>query len=270
MATVRIPAGVRDSHPNGTTASAEGAVVGAGPSRELRGHLARPAGDGPWPGVVVLHEAFGLDATMRRMTDRLAAAGYLSLAPNLYSGGVRCLVSTMRSAATGRGQAFTDIDAARRWLAAEPDCTGRVGVIGFCMGGGFALIAAAHGFAAAAPNYPVTRADIDEAVRGSCPVVASFGGRDRMLRGAATRLDAALTNAGVPHDVKEYPQAGHSFLNDAPAGPRVLWPLLRVSGIRPEPTAAEDAWRRIETFFAHHLAAPDAPDASDAPDAPDA
>ena len=76
---------------------------------------------------------------------------------------------------------------------------------------------------------------------------------DPSLRGAASRLDAALDKAGVTHDVKEYPAAGHAFLNDAEAGPRALRPLLRVAGIGPEPESARDAWGRIEAFFAAHL-----------------
>ena len=77
--------------------------------------------------------------------------------------------------------------------------------------------------------------------------------RDRTLKGAATKLDKALTAVGVEHDVKEYPTANHSFLNDAPNGPVVLRPLLKVAGIGPDPVAAADAWRRIEDFFARHL-----------------
>lgn len=85
-------------------------------------------------------------------------------------------------------------------------------------------------------------------------MVASYGGRDRMLKGAAARLESVLEGAGVPHDVKEYPGAGHSFLNDAENAPRLLRPLTRISGIGPEPESAADAWRRIEGFFAEHLA----------------
>ena len=88
---------------------------------------------------------------------------------------------------------------------------------------------------------------------GACPIVASYGGRDPSLRGAAGRLDAALDKAGVIHDVKEYPAASHAFLNDTETGPRVLRPLLRVAGIGPEPESAKDAWDRIEKFFATHF-----------------
>jgi carboxymethylenebutenolidase len=74
-----------------------------------------------------------------------------------------------------------------------------------------------------------------------------------MLRGAAAKLERALERAGVPHDVHEYPAAGHSFLNDSEAGPGWMRPLMRVSGAGPEPESARDAWARIEAFFADHL-----------------
>jgi carboxymethylenebutenolidase len=73
------------------------------------------------------------------------------------------------------------------------------------------------------------------------------------LRGAASTLASALERAGVVHDIKEYPGAGHAFLDDELFGPAVLHPLLGVSGMGPNPEAAADAWRRIESFFATHL-----------------
>jgi carboxymethylenebutenolidase len=224
-------------------------------SRRLRGYLARPAGAGPWPGVVMIHELFGLDDVMRGHADRLAGLGYLTLAVDLFTAGgtARCLVATMTAMIRGHGRAFADISAARDYLAASGDCAGKIGVIGFCLGGGFALLTAGDGYAAAAVNYGQLPRHLDEALAGACPIVGSYGGRDRSLRGAAGRLDAALEKAGVTHDVKEYPAAGHAFLNDAEAGPRPLRPLLRVAGIGPEPESAKDAWGRIEAFFAAHL-----------------
>lgn len=227
----------------------------AGGSRTLQGYLAEPDGEGPFPGVVLVHEAFGLDDVMRRHADRLAAAGYLTLAVDLYSdgGARRCLVATMRSLGSGTGRAFTDISTARSWLRSDARCTGKVGVIGFCMGGAFALLAAHDDFDAASVNYGQLPRNLEQALEGACPVVANYGGQDRTLQGAAAKLEAALTNLGIEHDVKEFPTAGHAFLNDAPVGPRALRPLMRVMGIKPDPVAAPEAWQRIEDYFATHL-----------------
>jgi carboxymethylenebutenolidase len=226
-----------------------------GTSTRLRGYLARPSTPGPWPGVVVLHELFGQDDVARRQADRLAAAGYLALLPDLFSdgGALRCLKATFAALKAQRGRPFQDIEASRTWLAEQGDCTGRVGVIGFCMGGAFALLAATRGFDASSVNYGPLPEHPDSALEGACPIVGSYGARDRGLRGAAATLGATLTWLGVEHDVKEYPTANHSFLNDAPNGPVVLRPLLKVAGIGPDPVAAVDAWQRIERFFATHL-----------------
>jgi carboxymethylenebutenolidase len=217
------------------------------------GHLALPpVGDGPWAGVIVVHESLGLTDDIRQQAERLAAAGYLALAVDLFPDGrLRCLVPTFRALAAGRGRPFDDIDAARRWLAGREDCTGRVGIIGFCMGGGFALLTAARGFAASAPNYAHLPKDLDGALQGACPIVASYGGKDRTLRGTAAKLEAALERTGVEHDVEEYLDAGHSFLNRHDLGPGGA--LLRVAGIAYHGPSAEAAWGRILRFFETHL-----------------
>ncbi len=222
----------------------------------LRGYLARPDGEGPWPGVVLVHEIFGIDDVMRRHTQRMADAGYLTLAVDLFSAGgvARCVVSTMRALFTGTGRAYVDIETARQWLRDSPDCTSKVGVIGFCMGGGFALAVADQGFDAVAANYGQLPKNLEAILARSCPVVGSYGAKDRTLKGTAAKLDQALGAAGVVHDVKEYEDAGHAFMNDAAVGPRPLRPILKVAGMAPQPAAAADAWRRIESFFDAHLA----------------
>jgi carboxymethylenebutenolidase len=225
------------------------------PAGPLRGHLATPATAGPWPGVVVVHEAYGLTDEMRAHAARFATHGYLALVPDLYSWGptARCVLATFRAMLTGAGRAFDDIEAARAWLAAQPGCAGRVGVIGFCMGGGFALMTAPRaGFAAASVNYGRVPPDAEKLLAGACPIVGSFGGRDWAFRGHAARLERALTRLEIDHDVKEYPDASHAFFNDHGGWPAII---DRVTGFGRHEPSAEDAWRRTLAFFERHVRA---------------
>ncbi|QWF80732.1 dienelactone hydrolase family protein [Amycolatopsis sp. CA-230715] len=220
----------------------------------IKGYLAEPlpevSGPGPYPAVVLVHDAVGLTQDARTIAERFATAGYLVLAPDMYSrgGALRCLKGVFRDMFAAKGRAFDDIEAARRALAGRDDCTGKVGVVGFCMGGGFALVAASSGFDASAPYYgqlPKNLSVLDEA----CPVVASFGRKDVTLKGAAAKLESALAEREIPHDVKEYPDAGHSFANQLP-----LNRLLRVTtGFGYHHESNEDAWRRVLAFFSEHL-----------------
>ena len=213
----------------------------------LDGYVATPSGNGPWPGVVVVHEIFGLTDDIRRQADRFAEAGYLALAPDLYSWGLtpRCLVATLRTLSSGSGRARDDIDAARKHLADRSDCTGKVGIIGFCLGGGLALLSAPDGFDVAAPNYGFVPKEPLRQLEGACPVVASYGGKDRPLKGAASKLASALEQLGVDHDVKEYPQARHGFLFKHSGVTSLSEPLF----VAYDAESADDAWRRIFTFF---------------------
>jgi carboxymethylenebutenolidase len=234
--------------------------IPAADGTSLKAYLATPAGSGPHPGVVLIQDALGLTRAIREHVDRLASYGYLTLAPDLYTRGgmLRCVRATVGSLSSGQGAAYADIEEARRWLLGRDDCSGRVGVIGFCMGGGFALMTAGRGFDVCAANYGPLPKNLGAAL-GACPVVGSYGARDRTLKGAAAKLAAALAERGIPHDVKEYPNVGHSFLEQFPVGP--LGPVLRVAGMGYEAGSAEDAWRRIRAFFDEHLAAGESPDA---------
>lgn len=229
-------------------------IYQAAPERELGAYLAVPRGEGPWPGVVVVMDALGLSDDIRLAADRLATAGFLAFAPDLYSGrGIRCVVATLSASRSGRGESYENIEAARRWLGAHENCTGKIGIIGFCMGGSFALLLAARdGFSAASVNYGDVPADAAQRLAGACPIVASYGARDRGLRGRAERLENALQALGIPHDVKEYPDAGHSFMNRINTGPG-LGQLVKFIGMNYRHESAEDSWRRIFDFFDTHL-----------------
>lgn len=222
---------------------------------ELNGVLAVPDGAGPWPAVVMVHEVFGIDEAMRAQITRLASAGYVVLMPNLFSrGGARkCLTATFKALTNGSGQAFDDVESAKLLLAARSDTTNKVGVIGFCMGGGFALLLANRGYDASSVNYGMLPKDIDAALAGACPIIGSYGAKDGQLKGATATLEVAMAKAKVVHDLKEYPEAGHAFMNPSQAGGPIFGTLLRITGAKPNPEAATDAWQRIEEFFAKHL-----------------
>jgi carboxymethylenebutenolidase len=227
---------------------------------ERAAYLVAPRQAAPWPGVVVIHEIFGLNDDIRRLTDRIAATGYLALAPNFYGGGswARCMRHALRQFEAGRGEFFDAIDSARGWLTARDDCTGRVGVIGFSLGGAFALLAASrYDFAVASVNYGEVPEHPEPALAGACPVIASYGGRDRATNGRPERLARALGATGVPHDVKTYRDAGHSFLSTK-RYPHAVRMLARLTGMHagPRQEASEDAWRRIDSFFDVHLRRP--------------
>jgi carboxymethylenebutenolidase len=235
-----------------------GQVRVPGPHGAVSGHVALPDGDTRVPGVIVLPEVYGLNDDIRSHTDRLASEGYVAFAPDLYSWGgkMRCIASTFATLARGSGRAFDDIEAARMFVSDHERCTGRVGVIGFCMGGGFALALAPMGaFAASAPNYGQVRKDATERLADACPVVGSYGAKDWMMPKHAARLEAALVANGIPHDVKEYPGTPHSFLNRH-QGSAVAFDRILRTGFRP--AASDDAWARILAFFSHHLRGPEA------------
>jgi carboxymethylenebutenolidase len=223
------------------------------------GYLATPPGYGAgeparaFPGVVVVHDIFGMTPDLRRHADRLAAAGYIALAPDLWHGKAwpRCIRSAFRQVMAGSGPAFEEIDTAAAWLAGLDGCTGRIGVIGFCMGGGFALLCAPRPrFSAASVNYGMVPKDAARVLAGACPVVASYGGKDRMTRTNLPRLERALTELGVPHDVKVYPGATHAFMDQHDGA---LGVLTKVMGLRHDPDAAADAWARIFAVFGEQL-----------------
>jgi carboxymethylenebutenolidase len=224
----------------------------------LKAALALPEAGSPSPGLLVLHESFGLNRDIRRLAGRLAGMGYVALAPDLFSHGNRlvCLTRVMMDAVRGAGSwVLSDLDAARTYLAERPEVDpARIGVIGFCQGGGFALAFAARGgLQVASVNYGAVPREAG-ALEGVCPVVASYGGADLIYGRQAQRLEHHLASLGVAHDVKTYRGAGHSFLsyNNAPA-----WMLRLPNPMHPgyQEAAAEDAWTRIGDFFAKYLTA---------------
>jgi carboxymethylenebutenolidase len=207
-------------------------------------YLALPDGTGPHPGVVVVHEAFGLNDNIRGICQRLAAEGYAALGVDLFEGRnhALCMAWMFAGALAGNLDYYgvPALKAALGRLASHPEVdAARIGAVGFCLGGSVVLTWACTDdrLAAIAPFYG-TAPRPRKAIRRLCPVVGSWPDKDITTK-AARVLETELTAAGIPHDLKVYPGARHSFFNDQ----------LRSY----HPTAAADSWRRVLAFFAEHV-----------------
>lgn len=205
----------------------------------------------------MIADALGMTADLRNQADWLASEGYLAAAPDLFhwGGRARCLFETIGQALRREGYVFDALEQARQWLVNHPDSTGRVGVIGFCLGGGFAVLLAGSGrYDAASVNYGAVPKDALDLLAGACPVVGSYGARDS-LRMDMERLVAALGAHDIPYDVREYPDAGHSFLNDHDPADVPRWAIVAgaLSSAEYHEPSARDARRRITAFFDTHL-----------------
>ncbi len=224
------------------------------PENGIPAYLATPTRNGAWPAVMVIHDVFGMTTDLKDQADWLASVGYLAVAPNLFSSSSKlgCIRSAFRDLKLRKGPIFQDLDLVRSWLGRNEGCNGNIGVIGFGMGGGFALLlAATNDYAASAVNYGHVPKDAETLLKGACLIAGSFGGKDRSLKRASAKLANALEAAGVPHDVKEYPQAGHGFMNNHKTVISKAMALLMGGGFH-EPSA-ENAKRRIIAFFDSHL-----------------
>lgn len=206
----------------------------------------------PWPAVLVLSEIFGVNDDIRRIAHRFAAHGYLAAAADFLAGGwhLGCVVRAARDLQRGHGPTVAVLEAVLDMLAARPD-VGRVGAVGFCMGGGYALLLGTRDRLAATAVFYGDARPPEELAR-VCPVVGGYGGRDRLFGPQGRRLIADLDALGRTHDVVVYEDAGHSYMNDAghPWLAALTRPLMAVAY---DAAASEDSWRRMLAFFAHHL-----------------
>lgn len=229
-----------------------------GEQGEIPVYVSIPETEGRWPGVVV-HDALGMTKDLQNQTRWLAKAGYLVAAPDLFHWGGRlsCLFKTMRDLMKGdKGRAFDDLSAVRNWLIKHPGCTGEIGIVGFCYGGGYALaLAPEHGYAAAAVNYGAVTDWGWSHLQNSCPIVGSFGEKDSTLKREPERIKAELIKHNVPHDIKIYEGVGHGFMNhhDARDSNWIFNFLSWASNTSYNEKATLDAQKRIISFFNTHL-----------------
>jgi carboxymethylenebutenolidase len=221
----------------------------------------QPAEQNPVAGIIVLHEISGRSAGILGAAQRLVDAQYAVAVPDLYSGHPRplCIARTLVDALFGsRGNTQTRVGAIRDWLVDElggPN-TARIALLGFCMGGGFALIAASEQgrYHAASVNYgsvPKAKSRIVDL----CPIVASYGERDLLFGPPGERLHRFLNELkaerNLSSDYKNYSGVGHGFITP-PNGPRRLPPVPPLY-VGYDQAASEDAWNRILAFFNQHL-----------------
>jgi carboxymethylenebutenolidase len=222
----------------------EKAIYGAS---RLTGHLAVPEGRGPFPGLVVIHEWWGLNDQIRAVTADLARAGYAALAVDLYRGTVTASPDEARKLAMGLdgSRAISDLQEAFQFLSGRPYVKkGKVGSIGWCMGGGYSLGLALSqpALAACVVYYGRLENDIGKLVKIKSPVLGFFGQDDAAIPVAAVNaFEAAMKQVGREIDVHIYPGAGHAFANPT-----------RTEAYRPE--ATKDSWDRMMKFLASTLA----------------
>ncbi|MGW5349653.1 dienelactone hydrolase family protein [Streptomyces sp. NPDC004031] len=242
-------------------ASVTVAVPGA--AEPMGVYVARPAGEGPWPAVVVGFEMFGTTAYIRRVADRLARLGLLAVVPDFYhrTAPGHCGVADAQGRERGleligrltREEVGADLEAVLAHLEQRPDTAGRPSMAGFSLGGHLAWFAATRfplaAVAAVYPGWldtPGTALSRPDALLGLAPRSTGPGGcRMLYLAGAddhvatpqqTVRVRERLAAAGVPHEIVVYPGTPHGFLADERDTYR--------------PAQAEDAWRRIAGFLA--------------------
>ena len=204
----------------------------------------KPEGTGPFPGVVVIHEIYGLNDNIRGIATRFAEQGYAALAVDLFSNRNRamCMMQIVHGMLIRplKNATLADLQSTFDFLQKQTGVDSkRVGVVGFCMGGGYALQLAVteKGMKAASSFYGAVPKPLEAFVE-SCPIMGSYPVKDFSAQGARD-LDAALEKNNIPHDIKFYENTMHSFFNH----PRT--PI--------EEQAAADAWQRMLTFFETHL-----------------
>lgn len=212
----------------------------------MESFFARPAerSAGRFPGLVVIHEIFGLNDNIRIIANQFAEHGYAALAVDLFSNRNRaiCMMQLIHGMLIRpfHNSMLSDLRSTIAFLQKQSGVdANRMGVVGFCMGGAFALQLAVtdKGMKAASAFYGAVPKPL-EAFSQSCPILGSYPDKDFSAAGAR-ELDAALEKYSIPHDIKFYENTLHSFFNH----PRTAM----------EEQAAKDAWQRMLSFFERHL-----------------
>ena len=212
----------------------------------VQGLLYTPAGKGPFPGVIVIHEWWGLNDWVKDQASKLADQGYVALAIDLYRGKVATTPDEAHQIMRGvpEDRAKRDLHAAFSFLASQPNVKkDRIGAIGWCMGGGYSLDVALQEptLAADVINYGHLATDPEALKKINAPILGLFGAQDKGIPPEDVRkFGEALDKMGKKIDIKIYDDAGHAFENPN-----------NKDGYRPADAA--DAWRRTTDFLAANL-----------------
>ena len=211
----------------------------------IRGYLVRPAGGGKLPGVLVVHENRGLNPYIEDVARRLGTEKFVAFAPDGltsvggYSGNDENGAKLFQQ--VDRQKMTEDFVAAARWLKARPDCTGKIGVVGFCFGGGMANTLAVRlgaDLAAAVPFYG-GQAQAADAGKIKAPLLLHYASLDTRINGGWPAYEQALKANGVTYTAHMYEGANHGFHNDTTP--------------RYDEAAAKLAWQRTLDFFNKYL-----------------
>jgi len=217
-------------------------VTFAGPAGPMFGYLATPSTAGARSGILVIHEIFGLTDHIRDVARRLAKVGYLALSVDLASrAGGSANAENVMTALTGGPVAdrLADLDAATTFLRTQPGFNGKLGVTGFCFGGGMTLSYAAFqpDVLAAVPYYGPTPQPASDMSKTTAAILAHYGETDARVNASIPDLEAAM--AGKTFEKRVHAGAGHAFNND--------------TGGAYNETVAIEAWGQTLTWFARHL-----------------
>lgn len=210
------------------------------------GYLATPAGDGPFPALLVIQEWWGLDAQTKSIADRFAAEGYLAFAPDVYHGELAALGDGEKATSLVQKYGPTapdDLEKVFEGLKAHPQCTGKIGSVGFCFGGRMSLVLGIRRPLDAVCTFygGGMQTIFDQMSSLRAPVLGLFGDADQSIPvGTVEQFAKLLKSLGLEHEVIVYPNSGHAFFRDS--DPKVY-----------KPEASKDAWERVKMFFAKHL-----------------
>jgi carboxymethylenebutenolidase len=223
---------------------------------KMEAYVAQPKDGGTYPGIVVIQEAFGVNSHIKKVTERIAAEGYVAIAPDIFLREAERIIpysempkaiATMQRVVDSK--AMEDVGAAIAHLKSQSNVkSGSIGVIGFCMGGRLTYLAAAHhnkDVKCAVPFYgggiPMGNpSPLSRTGEIKCPMYLFFGAKDQLIPlDQVNQIKAELTAKKVPFQMEIYPEPGHGFFCDDRGGYHEA--------------SAKDAWEKTKAFFAQHL-----------------